>query len=144
MERSEMRIKQTIRKANTTSDRKSKDLKHELSPMSLKRIPKEETSNHIAIAKFTVRRIAGMSGELKERAIEKVKKMKAFLEKEVKLHDDQTLVKAVSRLAHFLEKEKQYTFAEIDDLVEKAERMVMVLHRKKNALLKKECRKKRK
>lgn len=105
---------------------------------SLKKIPAEESTKvSLDGIRFTIQKIGGAAVELKSRALSKVETIRKKLMDEGKKHDDEVVVRTCFRLAHFIEKEKEYGYKQIDELIDSLQRLILSLQRKKHKARKK-------
>lgn len=98
----------------------------------LKKIPHEDQ-----IINFTVKKISGTAQRFKKKAISKAKEIRQKIHQEIRKKDEQLIAKTTIRLGNFVEKGKNWTYQEIDNLIENLQRMILALQRKKSALMQK-------
>ncbi|MBI2464440.1 hypothetical protein HYV57_05785 [Candidatus Peregrinibacteria bacterium] len=100
---------------------------------SLKKIPSEESTKiDLENIRFTIQKIGETAVGLKTRALSKVESIRKKLLDEGKKHDDEVIVRTCFRLAHFIEKEKEYGYKQIDELIDSLQRLILSLQRKKH------------
>lgn len=91
--------------------------------MNLKKIPREPIH-------FTIHKISDIASSLKVRVISKAKTIQIKLAEEGQKHDDLCIVRTCLHLINFIEKEKQYGKKELDDLIDKMRRLIILLQRR--------------
>ena len=98
----------------------------------LKKIPREELS-----ISFTVHKIGDTAKYFKRKAVSKAKEVRSKILKELKTKDEQLVAKTTVRLGSFIEKGKNWSHREIEELINHLQRLILALRRQQHALMEK-------